>query len=336
MRCERAGLKLLVRLLLPVCFFFVAHAAAKNQAAQDMLPLLRSAAQRSLLTGDTQAPFRLDATFTLHDLGRNRQEGRYSWLLTSSGDWAKQLAFADYNDLQIGRGDNVWVNRTVDFQPLQAALVQNAFRIRQYLDESALSVDRYYTLSEHHKKLRCADVSRGRLRHTACIDPDGNLSKIKHGIHVEYEYSDFRPVGSKFLPHRIVASRNGRALLEVNVEKVLAGDGVAQNVPEPPEGSVQRKGCLSPTLPRLKEHPPVDYPSPALDAFRQGQVVLYLHVGIDGKIQKAAVTQSAGESLDAAVLDVARHTRYEPATCGNIPVESETELSNTFSIQVVE
>jgi TonB family protein len=336
MSCERSDLKFLLRLLLPVCFLLVAHAAANDRAAQDVLPLLKTAAERSLLTGDTQFPFRLDATFTVHDLGAKRQDGRYSWLLTSSGDWAKQLAFADYNDLQIGRGDTVWVNRTVDFQPLQAALVQNAFRIRQYLDESAISVDRYYTISEHHKKLRCADISRGRLRHTACIDADGNLSKIKLGIHVEYEYSDFRPVGSKFLPHRIVATRSGKALLELNVDKFLAGDGVAHNVPEPPEGSVQRKGCLAPTLPRLKAHPPVDYPSPALDAFRQGQVVLYLLVGSDGKVQKAAVTQSAGESLDDSVLDVARHTQYEPATCGNIPVESETELSNTFSIQVVE
>jgi TonB family protein len=336
MSCERTVSKFLWHLLLPVCCLFVAHAATNDRAEQDVRPLLNAAAERSLLTGNTQFPFRLDATFTIHDLGAKRQDGRYSWLLTSSGDWAKQLAFADYNDLQIGRGDYVWVKRTVDFQPLQAALVQNAFRIRQYLDERAISVDRYYTISEHHKKLRCADISHGRLRHTACIDADGNLSKVKHGIHVEYEYSDIRPVGSKFLPHRILVTRSGRLLLELNVEKILAGEGVAHNVPEPPEGSVQRKGCLAPTFPRLKAHPRVDYPSLALDAFRQGQVVLYLLVGSNGEVQKAAVTQSAGESLDDSVLDVARHTQYEPATCGAIPVESETELSNTFSIQVVE
>ena len=97
---------------------------------------------------------------------------------------------------------------------------------------------------------------------------------------------------------------------------------------------MQRTGCLAPSLPRLKEQPRADYPSHALDAFHQGQVILYVLVGSDGKVQRAVVTQSAGESLDSSVLDAARHVQYEPAMCGNVPVESETELSNTFTIQI--
>lgn len=336
MSYERADLKLPLRLFLAiVCLFHVTKGAASDKS-DDARSLLRAAAERSLLTGDRQFPFRLDTSFSVRGLGPKRSDGRYSWLLTSSGDWAKQLAFTDYDDLQIGRGDNVWIKRSIDFQPLQAALVQNAFQVHQYLDDTAISIDRYYTVSEHYQKLRCADISRGRLHHTACIDPDGNLARVKQGIHVEYEYSDFRAVGKKFLPHRIVAARRGSVLLEINVEKVSAGEGVANNTPEPPEGAIQQTGCLAPSLPRLIDQPRPDYPSHALDAFHQGQVILYLRVGRDGKVQKAVVTQSAGESLDTSVLDAARHAQYEPATCGNVPVESETELSNTFTIQVAE
>ena len=335
MRCERADLKPLLRLSLAImCMFLVANAAANGRAEEKAQPILNAAAERSLLRADQQFPFRLDASFIVHGLSAKRVDGRYSWLLTSGGDWAKQLAFADYNDLQIGRGDALWVKRSVDFQPLQAALVQIAFRVRQYLGQNGETIDRYYTMSEHHRKLRCADISRGRLHHTACIDPEGNLAKVKQGLRVEYEYSYHRAVEEKFVPHKIVATRVGTVLLEISVDQLSTGEDVVRNVPDPPEGAIHRTGCLAPSLPRLEDQPRPDYPSHALDAFHQGQVILYVQVGSDGKVQKAVVTQSAGESLDSSVLDAVRHARYEPATCGNTPVESETELSNTFIIQV--
>ena len=271
MSCERADLKRRLRLSLAIlCLFLVANATANDRAKEEAHSLLKAAAERSLLAADRQFPFRWDANFTVHGLGANRLDGRYSWALTSSGDWAKQLAFADYNDLQIGRGDTLWEKRSVDFQPLQAALVQNAFRVRQYLDQPADSIDRYYTISEHHRKLRCADISRGRLRHTACIGLDGNLSKIRQGLQVEYEYSDYRAVGEKFAPHKVVARRAGTVLLEIDVDKFSTGEAIVRKFPEPPEGAIQRTGCLAPSLPRLKEQPRADYPSHALDAFHQG------------------------------------------------------------------
>ncbi|HST12342.1 MAG TPA: energy transducer TonB [Terriglobales bacterium] len=329
--------KLRLRFSLAIVYLFlVANAVANDKAEQEARPLLKAAAERSLLSADRQFPFRLDTSFIVHGLSAKRLSGRYSWLVTFSGDWAKQLAFADFSDLQIGRGDTVWVKRSAEFQPLQAALVQNAFHVQQYLDQTGNTIDRYYTLSEHHKKLRCADISRGRLHHTACIDPNGNLSKVKQGLHIEYEYSDYRVVGEKILPHKIVATRVGTVLLEINVDKLSTGEDVARNVPEPPEGSIQRAGCLAPSLPRLKDQPRPDYPSHALDANHQGQVILYVQIGKDGKVQKAVVTQSAGESLDSSVMDAVQHAQYEPAMCGTTPVESETELSNTFFIQVLD
>jgi TonB family protein len=337
MSCERAGFRPRTRLyLVIVCLVFALNAAANDKAEEKARPLLKAAAERSALIADRQFPFRFDATFTVHGLGAKRLDGRYSWLLTSSGDWAKQLAFADYNDLQIGRGLTVWTKRSADFQPLQAALVQNAFHVRQYLEQTGNNIDRYFTVSEHHRELRCADISRGRLHHTACIDLDGNLAKVKHGLRVEYEYSDYRPVRGKFLPHRIVATRAGTLLLEINVEKFSTGENGLGDFPELPEGAIQRTGCVAPSLPSLKDQLRADYPSHALDAFRQGQVILYLRVGSDGRVERAVVIQSAGELLDSSVLDAARHALYEPATCGNVPVESETELSNTFSIEIAE
>jgi len=121
----------------------------------------------------------------------------------------------------------------------------------------------------------------------------------------------------------------------VGVRNDWLGEEVARKVSEPPEGAIQRAACLAPGLPRLGDHSRVEYPAWARGAFRRGQVISHLLIGTDGKVQKAVVPKSAGELLDCS-LDVMGHAQYEPATCGNISVESETELFNTFSIQTVE
>jgi hypothetical protein len=141
MSCERADLKRRLRPSLAIlCLFLVASATANDKAKEEAHSLLKAAAERSLLAADRQFPFRLDANFTVHGLGANRLDGRYSWALTSSGDWAKQLAFADYNDWQIGRGDTLWEKRSVDFQPLQAALVQNAVYVNIWTNPPIASI----------------------------------------------------------------------------------------------------------------------------------------------------------------------------------------------------
>jgi protein TonB len=52
----------------------------------------------------------------------------------------------------------------------------------------------------------------------------------------------------------------------------------------------------------------------------QGQVVLNVLIGVDGKAQKAVVAQSSGfERLDAAALATVQRWRYVPGKRGGVP-----------------
>lgn len=325
-------LHLLCLLILPL---LAATASAKEKAEDEARSLLKTAVERSLFHADSNFPFTLTASFTVHHLAPNPLQGTYGWLVTPKGDWKKITSFADYSDLQVKLGSDVWIKRSTDFQPLQAALVQNAFGNQQYLDQPGDTIDRVFTTSEHHLKLRCADFLHGKQARTFCIDPEQNLRKIEFkDSKIEYEYSDYRPAGQKFAPYKIAARRQGRTLLEVQVDGLSIDIQPSPRPLEIPEGAIKRNGCLAPTLPTLNYKVVPEYPKDARAGLHQGQVMLYVLIGSDGIVHNAVVTQTAGPSLDSSVMNAVRRWRFDPAKCGDIPVEFETEIPVNFSLEL--
>ena len=68
------------------------------------------------------------------------------------------------------------------------------------------------------------------------------------------------------------------------------------------------------------QNPKPDYPALSVRRGEQGQVVLNVLIGVDGKAQKAEVAQSSGfERLDAAALATVQRWRYVPGKRGGVP-----------------
>ena len=68
------------------------------------------------------------------------------------------------------------------------------------------------------------------------------------------------------------------------------------------------------------QNPKPDYPALSVRRGEQGQVVLNVLIGVDGKAQKAVVAQSSGfERLDAAALATVQRWRYVPGKRGGVP-----------------
>src|SRR5262249_47049207 len=113
MSCERPELKRRLCASLAIAYLFsAANAVANDKAEEQARPLLKAATERSLLSGDVASPYSLAASFSVHLPGAKRVDGKYVSSLTNTGDWAKQLLFADYSDLQVGHGSTVWVKRS--------------------------------------------------------------------------------------------------------------------------------------------------------------------------------------------------------------------------------
>ncbi len=70
------------------------------------------------------------------------------------------------------------------------------------------------------------------------------------------------------------------------------------------------------------QNPKPDYPALSVRRGEQGQVVLNVLIGIDGKAQKAEIVKSSGfERLDAAALATVQRWRYVPGKRGGVPEE---------------
>ena len=68
------------------------------------------------------------------------------------------------------------------------------------------------------------------------------------------------------------------------------------------------------------QNPKPDYPALSVRRGEQGQVVLNVLIGVDGKAQKAEVAQSSGfERLDAAALATVQRWRYVPGKRSGVP-----------------
>lgn len=71
--------------------------------------------------------------------------------------------------------------------------------------------------------------------------------------------------------------------------------------------------------PELSVSVPAAYPTAALEAGREGSVLLRLTVAADGLVSEAEVVEPAGHGFDAAARAAALGFRFQPATRGGVP-----------------
>ncbi len=100
---------------------------------------------------------------------------------------------------------------------------------------------------------------------------------------------------------------------------LLAGAVFAHAQPKPP------------TL--LKQVPP-EYPASLADAgLPDTSVLLEIDIGVDGKVMKVNVVESAGEAFDTAAVDAARQLEFTPAEYDGKPIPVRIQYRSHFAMQ---
>lgn len=313
---------------------FASHslASGKEKAEEQGRPLLKAAADHSLLGPGTTSPVKVSLTFAIH--AAKQMQGTYSWTLASTGDWRKEMTLSDYADLQIGRNSTVWEQRTLDFDPLQAMWAKAVFENFQYLNNPDDVIEKYFTTADHHVDLRCLDMSRDKKAQTLCFDQHGNLVRADiNELNMTFEYSDYGQVGQKFLAHQVIGKREGRVILEGTIDAVETNAQSDPKIFEPPAGSTRRPGCFTPTLPKIAKKVFPQYPDAARNSRQQGTVIIFATIASDGSVRNPQVIQTIGKDLDEASLTAVRAWHYEPAKCGAAPTDFDTAISVKYSIQ---
>ena len=68
---------------------------------------------------------------------------------------------------------------------------------------------------------------------------------------------------------------------------------------------------------------PLATPLPALPKAGRGNLKIRFVIGVDGRLHKLAVVNSAGRAADSRAFNALRQWRYEPATCNGVPMDAE-------------
>ena len=93
----------------------------------------------------------------------------------------------------------------------------------------------------------------------------------------------------------------------------------------------EEKGVVTDAMPVGAFHP--DYPRISRRRGEEGKVVLSVHVLSNGTVSDVTILQSSGyRRLDAAAMNGARQTTFDPALQFGHPVESTTHLTYTFRL----
>jgi len=114
---------------------------------------------------------------------------------------------------------------------------------------------------------------------------------------------------------------------------LLAGECAASFPPQRP-GPRTRPGAVSdadwippfddhPSCPAMRPPKPLATPLPALHKAGQANLKIRFVIGVDGRLHKMAVVNSAGRAADSKAVNVLRQWRYQPATCNGVPMEAE-------------
>lgn len=116
---------------------------------------------------------------------------------------------------------------------------------------------------------------------------------------------------------------------------VVAEQPLEQPVPAPVVDQdatmEEEKGVVTDAMPVGAFHP--DYPRISRRRGEEGKVVLSVHVLSNGTVSNVTILQSSGyRRLDAAAMNGARQTIFDPALQFGRPVESTTQLTYTFRL----
>ncbi len=332
--------------------------AAPSAGAQDQqqrgVALIERATQLENLLSPETGPFRLRVRVKLFGLVDGTREGSYVLMAASPTQWFDQVRFPGYSELAGVVDGQCWRKRNVIDKPWRFHEVSRLLDVASHL---RLPVEARVSRLSQSKGARatfCIEVgptadlwqrdSVGRAaisevarwkesEATLCFDAEtGALvsADYSRGL-ARFEYEGLVTLGTKAYPRALRCYEGKELAVEATVEELAvqdvaeAGGGFAA-----PAGAERWPDCRNPEPPRLVEKTAAAE-DPFARARRQyGTVTALAEIGTDGLIHDLAFLQTRGVLFDSVKKAVA-HWRYQPATCGGVPVPSEIYLAYTFT-----
>ena len=280
--------------------------------------------------------FQLSATVQIENRGKPL-DGTYRLLWDGPEHWREEISLPGYTELQVGGKGTVWIHRSTDFIPLPVYQLHAALgfgsvagadtgHFESFVQLGLTPKDRVKKLhfrKQHGDRLTCVETEdEQKSSWEVCVnDSTGTLFRG-----ASYEDRDFRPVSGKVFPRFLSFLENGKTVVKVNVNDLIAPAEFPLNSFTPLVTVSAEAGCMNPMPYRRVKSLAPQYPQDARQQRIEGTVVVDVWIGTDGFPRIRKVTASPNASLEKAAATALTGWRYEPASCEGRPVQVETVL----------
>jgi TonB family protein len=305
------------------CFTFIFWLAAFCAFAQDAgVALLERA--RSVLPATP-----MSSQGKLVIFAGKKIDGSYTEVQSDRDHWREDVSLPGYSEIRVAVAPKLLVNRTLDAEPLFFWAFFQAMHPETFLRTAPK--DRVGPIKQRKLKGRiveCVQVTGGNRREVCIEAASADIASITTGpgLKIEYEYPAQNAV---HFPSNVHIWAGGRDLLEAAMTAKLDTVAPDHNVPAP---ALEFGWCSNAVDATIIDKQAPHYPPEARGNRVQGSSSVYTVIEADGSLSGLKVVQSAGNALDEATLAAVRQWKYQPATCGGVPIRTQTVITVNYTL----
>ena len=319
------------RIVTFLAFVFSPGIFAQGEARTEANRIFLRGAELSDLRAESTQAFELHAHIEIIGTNGKSQDGTYLLLWASRNRWHEEINLAGYRRIRFGDVGKYWQVRNTDYE----------FEAIHELDEMLRFVSSLRRLSEprgriKHNKLEgkpisCVESSSAEF----CFDDsEGTLirEQWRGGKFSARSYENYKSFGMVRFPQTIRTFGGGKPIITFAVDTLVPLPQIAASVFAPPARAESWETCSKPTFPLLTNRELPRYPMIQI----AGTVKLYGVIAPDGTLQNLKVLDSPNSDLSASAVEAVQRWRFQPATCSDTPLRTETEIDVRFDKSGIE
>jgi TonB family protein len=308
---------------------------ATESEKADVKQMLEQAQSKSIFTLPS---FQIKADIRISNNMRSL-DGSYLFLWNGPNAWREEITLEGFSEIRVGGKGIVSIKRNSPHLPLRIHQLHRTLGFgtephTDTFDHFSPAADEIVK-SVGDRKIRglratCAEILFGENRtRRACIETSTGMLIRDH----PYVDKDKIDIEGKFFPRFLSYVEKGKAIVEVQIKELKAGEQLSPSSFVPPEGAASTAGCMNPAGGQLDKHVQPKYPKEEIQSRIQGTVAVYTLIGTDGVPRELNVVSGVSPGLNQSSMDALQQWRYTPATCDGTAVPIETILTVHYSIE---
>jgi TonB family protein len=290
--------------------------------------------------------FQMKASVEVHYQGT----GSYQLLWNGPEQWREEIRLPGYTEIQVGGKGTVWIQRSTDFLPLRIYDLHAALGFGSgvagsgsgptgSLVQSSLTrkdkITKIHERKKHGETQTCVEYEDEVKRSSEICVNESTNTLVRGSSYVDSHYvgNDLQPVGGgKVYPRSLGFVENGITVAKANISEFTTSNQFPPNSFIPPGGVAPQAGCMNPTPFRLIKRVTPQYPKSARERRMQRLVAIDAWIGLDGTPRIGKVVEQVSPDLEQSSVSAIKEWRYEPATCNGKPVEVQTVLRFSYTL----